>query len=285
MKKVAVDSFLHSNFVPCMALHEKSATLMIFKFVESTPDTVTSSSAELQELLNTEFILPDGTPIAVEFTSYKKKVDDKFELTDPHSKNVTLFVNNKLTNFVDWNTSSYKSQIEDERVFRYDDLASLNISSFKPDVIFSDKHIQLSCLLRFSFPYHDLEENTRETNFIEKNTHLSYTLNLNTLSLNKRYRNPEWFEQQEFYKKFSPELLRTRHELNAPPVFHLYTGDEDVSDYRNCGILINHGPAGFWCNFDVECIDAATARNSDPVFQYIESRINIPQGEADDHSS
>ena len=274
-RKIAVDSFFQSNFIPCIILYENSITLMIFKFVESNEESV-SPASELIELLNTEFILPDGTILNNEYT-IKRTAENMDKIYIPGA---ILTVNNDKTISEPNVASSYSSPVLDDRIFRYSDFPNKLIQE---ESQFSEKYIQLSYLRRFSLAKIDMDNNSKDSNFIPKNSSFSYTMNFNTLKLNLRQREPSHYDHKN-YNAHTPENIEKMKTLSSPPVFHIYTEDEDIIDYRDVGFLVNHGSLGFWCNCEVEKLDAVTARESDPVFQSIESRIKIPQGELDDHS-
>jgi hypothetical protein len=272
-KKIAVDSLVQSNFIPCIALHERSITFLIFKFVDLPEGASVSSSEELVNLLNTEFILPDGTVLDNEYT-IKRTAEN---MDKRYMPGATLTVNSNMTYFISNHASSYSSQQQDDRIFRYSDFPKFELP-------FSSMYIQLSYLRRFSLARFDLDNNPKETNFIPRNSSFSYTINTDTLKLNLRQREPSYYDH-DYYKAYSEEHNENMKTLSSPPIFHIYTEDEDIVDYRDAGFLVNYGFAGFWCNCEVDRIDVETARNNNSIFQSIESRIKIPQGEPDDHSS
>jgi hypothetical protein len=231
---------------------------MIFKFLEDF-DGIASPASELIDLLSTEFVLPDGTVLN-------------------NDNNQALTVNNSISTFIPSHVTSYSARSPDERVFEYSDFPERVVD----DVL--GKYIQLSYLRRFSMAKFDIDNNPKETNFIPSNSSFSYTMNFNTLKLNKKQREEKYYDH-DFYKEYSVQYLEGMRTLSSPPVFHIYTENEDIVDYRNVGFMINHGLAGFWCNCEVDRIDVETARNNNSIFQSIEARIKIPQGEVDDHSS
>jgi hypothetical protein len=233
---------------------------MIFKLVPIDERKDLSPKSELIELLNTEFILPDGTVL-----------DDEYSVNRPRKDidgGTQMIVNNHMTTFIANHVPSYHSPVKDDRMYRYTDFPGINT-----DESFSEEYIQLTDLRRFSLSKIDLYDSVKDTNYLDVNTSYSYPINFTNHKIIQRQREVSYYDHPFYTENYTAEYIQSMKTFKTPPIFHIYTGEEKVIDYRDAGVLINHGPPGFWSNENFDTVSVADARDNNQIFKSVDERI------------
>jgi len=265
----AVGAFLHNSHIPCLNIVDKAFILriyMVFKEADLPEGAVIHTVEELLEELNEDFILPSGTEIASPFTGEKQ------------------IVNNEVDTLVDLidniHKVSYHAPVLEDKFYRYSDFP-VSGGEINPEGLYvkcTEKlrsTVSLVDIIDFEKKESKLKTiDGKVTNYLPSNASFFHRINLKEGKLNARRRELSFYDTN-----LKPWLLKIRQEaldnwkyFNQIPSFHIYTGDEPVSLYREANFFINYGPAGYWCNYQAENITMEEAREIQ-AFRDMEARI------------
>jgi hypothetical protein len=265
----AVGAFLHNSHIPCLNIVDNAFILriyMVFREADLPEGAVIHTAEELLEELNEDYILPSGTEFFSLFNGKK------------------LVVNNEADSLTDLKDNGHKVSYHalelEDKFYRYSDFP-VSGGEINPESLYVKCTEKLrSTVSRVDITNYEKDEfklktiDGEVTNYLPSNSSFSHRLNLKEGKLNARRRELSYYDTnlKPWLLRLSQELLDGWRYFNQIPTFHIYTGDEPVSLYREASFFINYGPAGYWCNYQAENITMAEAREIQ-AFRDMEARI------------